>query len=119
VIKRVNAGVDQATPTPSPSVSIEPVASASNDQVAAAGVILGLDLCSKGGHIAWWLTLVIAALTLLWFGRRRGAMLWLTVAFVVIWTLWAWTLCGFGFWWLALVLGVIVWLLSAPQQDQK
>lgn len=104
---------NETTPTPSPSDA--PVASGSDNQVAAAGVILGLDLCSSAGHAGWWATLLALAAVLLWFGRRRGVMLWLIVAYVVIATLWAWQLCGFGYAWSPVVFGVVIWLLSAPR----
>jgi hypothetical protein len=107
------------SPSPSPSVSVAPSSDEESNQVAAAGVLLGVDLCSNAGHIGWWVTLIAVSVVLLWFGRRRGALLWFIIAAVILWTLWAWTLCGFGFVWLPLLLGAIVWLLSAPQSSSR
>lgn len=111
-IEGTSFGSPDETSTPTPSATPTDESGDSNEQVAAAGVILGLDLCSDAGRAGWWILLLVLAAVLLWFGRRRGMMLWFTLAYVVIMTLWAWQLCGFGYAWLPIILGVVIWLPS-------
>ncbi len=102
--------VDDASPTPEAPVDGEDV-----NQLAAAGPILGMDLCSDGGRAFWWFSMLAAAAVLLWLGRRRGMSFWIIAGYVALWTLWAWDLCGFSSAWLPLILGFTIWLLSAAR----
>ncbi len=101
------------TPTPEASRSDEP----SNDQAAAIGTFLGLDVCSSAGQTMWWITMFGLAIFLMWFGRTRGSYPLLILAYFVIWALWAVQICSFGFGWMPAIMGGASWLVAVPRKS--
>lgn len=97
--------------------SIHTESNPENNLVAAAGSILGMNLCSTAGNWMWWITMLVIAFAFAIFGRRNGFLSLLVLAYVIIWLGWGFGLCGFRFWWAPIPLGLLAGLVQFSRRS--